>query len=165
MTRRAVLPGVGELEEMLRKPGATRASLAKEFGVSRSAVSLRLTRAGREPGLNRHKELLPWRVATPHQMDYTARMLRLEARVRAGEKIAPGDRKKLDSWKLSLVEDGDVVVLYLREHSCSHCGGDGGFHLMRRAEARAMYGEPDDRFDTELIFVTQSQGESMLPDD
>lgn len=59
----------------------------------------------------RNPELIPWAVQREHRFAYHLNMLRAEARRRAGEKVADGTLKKLNSWKAMLAEE-DAVVHY-----------------------------------------------------
>lgn len=157
---RNILPGVDELERLLHA-GETRTSIATIFGVHRTAVSLALTRAGKGPAQVRFIQLLPWRVRQEHLRNYAARMLRLEGRLRNGLKVKDDDLARLASWKQDLADKGDVVIMYFPDHDCPACKGGGGFHPVRRADAIQRFGQPDDRFDTSLIFVTKEQGRDL----
>jgi hypothetical protein len=57
------------------------------------------------------KELIPWRVREEHTKKYTLRMLRVEARVRAGEPVNESDRMKHASFMMHL-RDENLVVAY-----------------------------------------------------
>lgn len=159
MVARRKLPDAYEIQRML-DTGITQHEVAVKFGVTDGAVSAKLTRGGVPPRQKRHKETVPWNVAEgKHASAYQAQMLRLEGRRRAKDPTLKADQlQRLDAFRESAL-DGDYVWLYERNHDCSFCGGAGGFHRMRRADALARYGEPDARFDTELIFVIPGQVE------
>lgn len=57
----------------------------------------------------RYAELIPWRVRDAHATHEAVRMLRLEARLRKGEKLPEYDRQRLEDWKKFLQEDKRVV--------------------------------------------------------
>lgn len=141
--------------------GHTQTSIAEMYGVSRPAVRMALSRAGEEPETVRHNDLLPWRVRSEHLLQYAARMLRVEGRVRRGLPVPDSAMRKLEGWKRALKDQGDAVILYLPNHDCPYCDGVGGFHPMRRRDARSKYGAPARGFDTKLIFVTRAQGEAI----
>lgn len=79
--------------------------------VSRSSVSVALSRAGySQPGV-RYNEAIPWKVRSSHSNEYPARMLRLLAKARRGNQLTEEEHKRLASWTDELVEQ-DLVVAY-----------------------------------------------------
>jgi len=160
MAATKILPGVDELQRRVNR-GETRAAIAREFGVTRGAVALALLRAGKEPGQVRYNDLIPWRVRKAHLRQYAAKMLRLEGRVRNGLPINDDDAGRLASWKQSLKDNDDSVIMYFAEHDCPYCEGSGGFHPVRRIDALKKFGQPAEGFDTELIFVTDNQAREI----
>ncbi|MGY1914044.1 hypothetical protein [Blastococcus sp. SYSU DS0973] len=72
----------------------------------------------------RDDNLIPWAVEEEHRYRFPLRMLRVEARVRAGEPITETDAAKHESW-LRFLRDENLVVAYLPETP-------EGFHYVTR---------------------------------
>jgi hypothetical protein len=156
-----VLPPVAELRVLAESH--THKEIAAMYGVRREAVTMKLKRGDPERVVVRHAALLPWRVRQEHVMSYAARMLRVEGRVRSGMPLPAREASRHASWRERMRAD-DTVVMYLPIHpvpGCT-CGGLGGFHYVKRADALHKYGEPHTGFDSELIFVTRRQGQEIL---
>jgi len=56
-------------------------------------------------------QLIPWHVKPEHMADYYVRMLRAEARHRAGREVNEADAERLERFRARLLED-DLVVHY-----------------------------------------------------
>lgn len=116
MARPRVLPPVQEICKLLDS-GMTQAQVAeylsKQTGerVTRSAVSVALSRAGVTTQATRYRDELPWKVAQPHLTAYPARMLRVLGRERAGLRVTAEDGKRLASW-LDTLREMNAVVAY-----------------------------------------------------
>lgn len=80
--------------------------------VSRSTVSVALSRAGLTRDVMRYKQELPWKVKSDHITQYPARMLRLLGRRRAGIKLNEDETDRLDAWLDSIAEK-NLVVAYV----------------------------------------------------
>lgn len=79
--------------------------------VSRSTVSVALSRAGLTREAMRYREELPWKVKTEHLTQYQARMLRLLGRRRQGVELTGDEDSRLEAW-LEDLEDNKWVVAY-----------------------------------------------------
>lgn len=82
--------------------------------VSRSTVSVALSRAGLSKDAMRYKSELPWKVRGEHLTQYPARMLRLLGRRRADITLSDDEAERLDAW-LEALEEKDLVVGYMPE--------------------------------------------------
>jgi hypothetical protein len=109
-----LLPDNSELIAMVNR-GMTQQEIAdhvfKATGnrVTRAAVSAALARAGVPRARPRYDELLPWRVRVEHDSHYAPRMLRAEARRRAGVELPAKELRRLEAWKETLLESKAVV--------------------------------------------------------
>jgi hypothetical protein len=74
-------------------------------------------------------DLIPWALNDEHRWHYAAMMLRLQARVNAGQELDQADADRLASWKAKL-EEANAVVHYDPDTT------EGFFYIPR---------EPDDR--------------------
>ncbi len=115
------LPEADELRRKLAL-GATRADLARAYGVSRQAVSAMVQRERVAPPRISHKGWVPWVVAPQHSFHYLAERLHDLARRELGQPLTDKAVRQLDAWLVKMHEL-DVVVDYNRED---------GFHLVRR---------------------------------
>lgn len=79
--------------------------------VTRAAVSAALARAGAPPMRSRYSELLPWRVRAEDDNHYALRMLRAEARLRAGGTLSDREYRRLTAWK-AMLKENQIVVHY-----------------------------------------------------
>lgn len=110
-----LLPPTSELLRLV-EAGLTHQQIAdrvrEETGVlvSRSTVSVALSRAGMARDAMRYKHELPWKVKGAHLTQYPARMLRLLGRRRAGMKLNDDETDRLDAWLESIAEKGLVVA-------------------------------------------------------
>lgn len=59
----------------------------------------------------RNRDLIPWVLLPQHRPRYPAKMLRLEARRRAGKELTPENQTRLDAW-LEQRQMTDTVVHY-----------------------------------------------------
>lgn len=114
MTGRRVLPPVQELQAMRERNMTLREIAERIFDatgekVTPSAISAQLSRAGLSMEQTRYKELIPWRVLMAHQKHYHVRMLRLEARRRAGNMLDASQVRRLDGWIAELKEKNAVI--------------------------------------------------------
>lgn len=122
-----VVPEAAELMRMIRR-GMTTQQIADEVydktgvRVTRQAVSAALARAGYDSLRPRYEDLIPWRVKPVHGSHYALRMLRAEARRRAGEELGEMESRRLASW-LKQLKMHKVVVHYDRDT-------DEGFHYI-----------------------------------
>lgn len=91
--------------------------------VSRSTVSVALSRAGLSKEGMRYREELPWKVRAEHLTEYPARMLRLLGRRRADIEMTADEDSRLDAWLESL-EEREIVVAYSREHGFLYVESD-----------------------------------------
>lgn len=110
------VPDIGQLVAW-RDMGLTHQQMAdrifEETGqkVSRSSISVALSRAGKVEDKPRYLETIPWKVKTAHLKEYPARMLRLLGRRRAGGELTANENQRLDRW-LQMLADGNAVVGY-----------------------------------------------------
>lgn len=150
MAARTKLPPVDEIERRLRC-GDTMQQIADDYGSSRAAVSLKLHRAGKPRRRVSHKDVLPWHVATRHQNNYLAIVLRLEGRRRKGVSMSPREERMLTNWRRDMLEDDQVVVYDYSE----------GFFVLDRKDAYLAMGAPAEGFDSELIHVSETQAQEL----
>lgn len=110
-----LLPPTNELVRFI-EAGLTHQQIAdrirEETGVvvSRSTVSVALSRAGMARDAMRYKEELPWRVKASHLTQYPARMLRLLGRKRSGMRLNDDEADRLEAWLEGMQEKGLVVA-------------------------------------------------------
>ena len=110
-----LLPPTSDLARMV-ETGMTHQQIAdrinEETGqrVSRSTVSVALSRAGLAKDAMRYKRELPWRVKAEHLTQYPARMLRLLGRRNAGTELTDEEAERLEAWLEGLQEKGLVVA-------------------------------------------------------
>ena len=110
-----MLPPASDLARMV-KAGLTHQQIAdrinEETGqrVSRSTVSVALSRAGLTKDAMRYKQELPWKVKAEHLTQYPARMLRLMGRRRALIDLTDEEAERLEAWLEGLAEKGLVVA-------------------------------------------------------
>lgn len=81
------------------------------FRVSRSAIAMAIERYDLKSAhpRPRYEDLLPWTVAVEHRQHIDARMLRLEGRRRAGQRLSESEARWLQQWKDDLERVGGVV--------------------------------------------------------
>lgn len=91
--------------------------------VSRSTVSVALSRAGLSKEAMRYRDELPWKVKADHLTEYPARMLRLLGRRRAGIEMTADEDSRLDAW-LDALEEREIVVAYSREQGFLYVDSD-----------------------------------------
>ena len=114
-----LLPSDSELRHLVEQ-GLTHQEIAdwvlENLGqrVSRSSVSVALSRAGLSKGAMRYRDELPWKVKADHLTEYPARMLRLLGRRRANIDLTDDEESRLDAWLEDLTEN-DWVVAYCPE--------------------------------------------------
>lgn len=86
--------------------------ISSELGtrVSRSTVSVALSRAGLSREAMRYKVEIPWKVKAEHLTQYPARMLRLLGRRNADIELTDDEADRLEAWLESLTERGLVVA-------------------------------------------------------
>ena len=95
--------------------------------VTRSSVSGALSRAGLT-NPTRYTSWLPWKpIKSEHNNNHIANMLRVGARLEAGEKVPDRDAAKFESWQRRLIE-ADAVVTYVYESN------DGWYYVRRKPE-------------------------------
>ena len=116
-----LVPSKTEMRRYLQK-GLTQAQIVDAWEadsgirVSRAAIAMAIARydlqsANARP---RYEDMLPWKVRTEHRSDHNARMLRLEARRRRGQKLSREEKRWLDGYVAQLKER-NAVVTYLPE--------------------------------------------------
>lgn len=111
-----LLPSDRDLARLVEQ-GLTHQQIAdwvlSELGhkVSRSTVSVALSRAGLSREAMRYHEEIPWKVRAEHLTQYPARMLRLLGRRRQSIELTVEEDGRLDGWLESL-EERDIVVAY-----------------------------------------------------
>lgn len=99
------VPGKGELKKYLNQ-GLTQKQIVEQWredsgeSVSRSAIAMAIQRYDLKSAHERptYPDLLPWTIRTEHRDDAEARLLRHEARRRAGGKLREKDEHWLDQW-------------------------------------------------------------------
>lgn len=81
--------------------------------VSRSSIAMAIERYGLKSShpRARYDDLLPWRVSLEHANAMEARLLRLESRRRAGQRITHAEERWLDGW-LAELKEADAVIHY-----------------------------------------------------
>lgn len=127
------VPSKGELEKYLGR-GMTQAEIAAAWrndsgeSVSRSAIGMAILRYGLQSSKPRprYADLLPWVIKLEHRNLMDAKMLRAEARRRAGHELKGRYARDLELWKRRLKEVGAVI----------HYDADTveGFHWVRPEE-------------------------------
>lgn len=80
--------------------------------VGRTTIAMAIERLGLSSAhpRPRYEDMLPWVVAEEHRMDWNARMLRLEGRKRAGQRLAADEQRWLQGWLAELDAEGAVVT-------------------------------------------------------
>lgn len=110
-----ILPPISELTKLVEQ-GLTHQEIVDHLRatqgiwVSRSTVSVALSRAGLTQSARRYRSEIPWKVRGEHLTQYPARMLRLLGRRNAGHELTGDEASRLDSWVESLAERGFVVA-------------------------------------------------------
>lgn len=115
---RQVVPDATILRRYLDE-GLTQAEIVEAWEkdsnvrVSRSSIGMAIDRYGLRSAhpRNRYEDLLPWKVLVEHRDHMDARMLRLEGRRRAGERLSHRDKVSLHNW-LERLEAAGAVVHY-----------------------------------------------------
>lgn len=138
-----LLPPASDLARMVDE-GLTHQEIADrilaETGqrVSRSTVSVALSRAGLAKDAMRYKSELPWRVKGDHITQYPARMLRLLGRRNAFIELTDEEADRLEAWLDGLQEKG-LVVAYCPEgdgfiyvYADEHGDGRDGIPIRKR---------------------------------
>lgn len=96
----------------LRRQGVTYKQIAEQYGVTETAVYLRLKADGLAGDQKvSHKELIPWVVKGEHHHAHPALMLRVLSRERQGLGNSQPRKRMLDKW-LAEIKAADVVVCY-----------------------------------------------------
>lgn len=104
MARPRILPDNASLLRM-REGGMSYLAIANRYGVTCSAVSQALRKAGATRPRARHN--IPWTVAREHDQERPVRMLRLYAQRERGDAITAKKNRLLDNWLREI--DGKVV--------------------------------------------------------
>lgn len=132
MARPRVIPGDDQLRRMVER-GMTHVQIAeqvsKETGVqvSRSTISAAISRAGLSQRI-RYSSTVPWSpIKTEHNHHYALEMLRVAARIEAGDKVPAARLDRFNSWERRLRES-DAVVAY------RYNSPDGFYYVPRRPE-------------------------------
>lgn len=122
-----LVPDRLELKRLLDK-GLTQREIAEMYGVSRSAIGMAKMTYGLEAGKKRERymDMIPWKVRPEHRMHWDARMLRLEARRRAGQDLTDGQLRWLQGWRDDL-EAANAVVMY-------NPRSEAGFHWVTKRD-------------------------------
>ena len=113
MARPRILPNDDTLKAMWES-GMTQEQIAQaiaertHYAVSRSAVSVALSRAGLTKRV-RYTSTLPWKLKQEHSDSYDAYMLRLAGRIEQGKPLSDDEQRRFDSWTRRLAEAGCVV--------------------------------------------------------
>lgn len=98
--------------ERLRREGRTYADIAERYGVTETAVYLRLKADGLTSERKvSHSELIPWTVKVEHQHAHPALMLRTLSRRRQGLENTATRDAMLDRW-LEELHNANAVVCY-----------------------------------------------------
>lgn len=115
MARERLLPPVSELEAWVNQ-GMTHDQIVekikreKHVDVTRSAVSVALSRAGRTTRTIEDKAV-PWVIRPEHSNKIDLHLLRVHKRITEGEQVRDSDRRRYESWKAKLDAE-DAVVHY-----------------------------------------------------
>lgn len=138
-----LLPPTGELAKLVEQ-GLTHQEIADRIRVttgvvvSRSTVSVALSKAGLTRSAVRYKDELPWKVKSEHITQYPARMLRLMGRKRSGVALSDDEADRLEAWLESLEEKGLVVAYvpdgdgFIYVYADEVDDGSGGIPIRRR---------------------------------
>ncbi|WP_144121138.1 helix-turn-helix domain-containing protein [Catellatospora sichuanensis] len=119
----------------LRRQGWTYADIAAQYGVSTSAVYLRLRNANATAERPSYKAMIPWTVKRAHTYAFPVQMLRLLARKEKGETLSPVRERMLTKW-LREIEGANVVVAYDPECPPNPASPiSGGFYYAPRADS------------------------------
>lgn len=112
-----LLPPVSELAVLVER-GMTHQQIADHIRlttgqrVSRSTVSVALSRAGLAKDAMRYRDELPWKVKAEHLTQYPARMLRLLGRRNADVELTDEEADRLEAWLEALEEKGLVAAYW-----------------------------------------------------
>jgi hypothetical protein len=127
-----VIPSDSILQNMVER-GMTHQEIADEVSresgrrVGRSTISAALSRAGLTDRV-RYDSVIPWpRIKIEHNHHYALSMLRLKARIDAGQPVTEENLKRFESWERKL-RDNDAVVVYRADSP------DGFYYCPRRPE-------------------------------
>lgn len=115
----------------LRRQGWTYADIANEYGVTESAVYLRLRQANATKERVSHRDVIPWRIKKAHTYSFPAQMLRLYGRQQKGMELQPVKRNMLNKWLREMKEAG-VVLCYSPDYPPNPACQAGGFYYSRR---------------------------------
>lgn len=115
----------------LRRQGWTYADIAAEYGVSESAVYLRLRQVGATKKTVSHRDVIPWKVKREHTYSFPAQMLRVYGRKQKGLDISDVKDRMLRRW-LRGMEDAGVVLCYAPAYPPNPACAAGGFYYSRR---------------------------------
>lgn len=94
--------------ELLVRRGLNDREIAEVLGdefsiyVTPNAITAWRRRNGDDLRRLRYEELIPWRVKAEHSILYPVKVLRWEARRRAGLDLAPTDASRLEAYKAKL---------------------------------------------------------------
>lgn len=115
------IPDDQDLVRLIRE-GMTYKQIAEEWcpanlgthpvpGAIANYVSRHRERLGLEYGRPRYEEFIPWRVDGKHGTNKAVKMLRVAARLDAGEDVSPQELARFETWRGDLREH-DLVVTY-----------------------------------------------------
>lgn len=101
-----------EVEQLLRQGKTDREIVEyleqnQHITVTRNAIAAWRRRRGMDLKRNRYSELLPWRVKMEHTNLFVPKVLRTEARLRAGEEVPPLYLGYLERFKDRLAQAFD----------------------------------------------------------
>lgn len=125
-----ILPGDIELRHLVQR-GWTYREIAEFYGVTESAVYLRLRNAGLTRKNISHLKNLPWKVEARHRFAYPMQMLRILGQLRAGRELSEPKRRMLDRW-LEGMRQHNVVLCYDPDMPPNPASKPGGFYYSRR---------------------------------
>lgn len=120
-----------EVLTKLRHQGWTYEDISREYGVSTSAVYLRLRQANATKRRPSHRDVIPWTVKREHTYSFPAQMLRLLGRREKGLPMPPVKARMLNKW-LREIEAAGVVVCYSPDYPPNAASQAGGFYYSRR---------------------------------
>jgi hypothetical protein len=110
--RPRTLPDADELHRLLVVERKTQAAVARQYGVTRAAVSSAVRRLNIDsPKAPRYDDFIPWVARTEHHKAYPLRMLRLYARRQTGQPLDPKESHYLELF-LERLRSIDGVVGY-----------------------------------------------------
>jgi transcriptional regulator with XRE-family HTH domain len=134
MARKRQLPSNSELR-LMRNQGWTQKEIAKESGVSESAVWKALQRAGYTQPVPTYKDILPaeWKLKDEHKATAIMEKFRSLVKQKKGVPLRQEEEERLVAWLRDL-RDHNLVVAYHPDAPPNDASTKGGWYYVPRSE-------------------------------